>query len=85
MTGAMRADSGKRDWDLVPWRQLEEVVKILEFGARKYDRWNWQKGKHDPGVSPAYAQQPAASRDSLRQRREGRPGVWASPFGPRDL
>jgi hypothetical protein len=35
-------DAGKVDYTLVPWVGLEEVVKVLEFGARKYDRDNWQ-------------------------------------------
>lgn len=35
-------DAGKLDYTLVPWEGLEEVVKVLEFGARKYARDNWQ-------------------------------------------
>jgi len=35
-------DSGKLDYTLVPWDGLEEIVKVLEFGARKYDRDNWR-------------------------------------------
>jgi hypothetical protein len=35
-------DAGKLDYTLVPWDGLEEVVKVLEFGARKYARDNWQ-------------------------------------------
>jgi hypothetical protein len=36
-------DAGKLDYTLVPWDGLEEVVKVLEFGARKYARDNWQQ------------------------------------------
>ena len=36
-------DAGKVDYTLVPWDGLEEVVKVLEFGARKYARDNWQQ------------------------------------------
>lgn len=52
--GAVRADAGKLDWDLMPWAQLEEVVRVLmgdgpdKGGAAQYDRWNWQKGAGDP-------------------------------------
>ena len=36
-------DAGKLDYTLVPWGGLEEIVKVLEFGARKYARDNWQQ------------------------------------------
>jgi hypothetical protein len=51
--GAVRADAGKLDWDLMPWAQLEEVVRVLmgdgpdKGGAAQYGRWNWQKGAGD--------------------------------------
>lgn len=36
-------DDGKRDWTLLPLDALEQVVKVLEHGARKYGRDNWKK------------------------------------------
>jgi hypothetical protein len=36
-------DSGKLRWDLLPIECVEEVVKILTFGAEKYEPNNWQK------------------------------------------
>jgi hypothetical protein len=42
-TKAMRANDGKTMWDLLPYEQLEEAVKVLEYGAKKYAAWNWQK------------------------------------------
>lgn len=36
-------DAGKPPWDLLPWRATEEVVRVLEFGARKYAPDNWRK------------------------------------------
>ena len=44
-------DAGKLDYTLVPWDGLEEVVKVLEFGARKYARDNW---KHVEGADTRY-------------------------------
>jgi hypothetical protein len=41
-TVGMKADLGKRDWSLMPWSALEEVVKVLEFGAKKYAPNNWK-------------------------------------------
>jgi len=40
-TEAIKFDSGKPDWTLVPFEALEEMVAVLEFGAKKYARWNW--------------------------------------------
>lgn len=44
-TTAVRFDQDKTDWSLLPMEALEEVVKVLEFGARKYDRNNWRRGE----------------------------------------
>ena len=44
-------DAGKLDYTLVPWDGLEEIVKVLEFGARKYARDNW---KHVEGGDVRY-------------------------------
>jgi hypothetical protein len=38
----MKFDDGKRDFTLLPWAGVEEIVKVLEFGAQKYDRDNWK-------------------------------------------
>jgi Domain of unknown function (DUF5664) len=39
-----RYNDGKTQWDLMPLTLLEEVVKVWEYGARKYAAWNWAKG-----------------------------------------
>ena len=41
-----KLDDGKLPYDLVPGEALEEIVKVLQFGARKYDAHNWCKGMH---------------------------------------
>lgn len=41
---AKRYNSGKLQWSLVHYPSLEPMVKVLEFGAEKYDRHNWKKG-----------------------------------------
>jgi hypothetical protein len=38
----MKFDNGKLDYTLLPWGSLDEVVKVLEFGAKKYARDNWK-------------------------------------------
>lgn len=36
-------DQGKTRWDLLPWQALEEVAKVMTFGAQKYAPDNWRK------------------------------------------
>jgi hypothetical protein len=43
-TEAVKADNGKPDWSLVPFEALEGMVRVLEFGAKKYSRNNWMTG-----------------------------------------
>jgi len=35
-------DAGKPRWDLLPWLQLGDVVKVLTHGAQKYGANNWR-------------------------------------------
>jgi hypothetical protein len=49
---ATKFDSGKTDWSLMPFDAVEQINKVLEFGAKKYndsgkrgkESWNWAKG-----------------------------------------
>lgn len=41
---AVKADSGKLMWALLPFKYLHGMVRVLMFGARKYDPHNWRKG-----------------------------------------
>ena len=41
---ADRFNEGKLKWALVDFDSLEEMVKVLEFGAKKYGSDNWKKG-----------------------------------------
>lgn len=44
-TGAVRdKSSGKGRFDLLQFRAIWEVAKVLERGAEKYDARNWEKG-----------------------------------------
>lgn len=42
--GGLRFDSGKVPLELLPTDALEEIAKVLEFGAKKYARRNWERG-----------------------------------------
>lgn len=47
--GGITVDEGRKDdaekdrWDLLPYREVEQVVKVLTHGAQKYADWNWLK------------------------------------------
>lgn len=41
---AVRDDEHKTNWCLMPFEALEEINKVLEFGANKYSANNWQQG-----------------------------------------
>ncbi len=41
---AAKFDSGKLPWDLLPYDAVQEIVKVLQFGAQKYAARNWEKG-----------------------------------------
>ncbi len=36
-------DDGKLDWTLLPWKSVEQVVKVLAFGANKYAPNAWKQ------------------------------------------
>lgn len=36
-------DKDKPDWTLLPWKEVEQVLEILEFGTKKYSKNNWQE------------------------------------------
>lgn len=43
-TEGRKHDIGKLPWDLLPPDAVEEIVKVLAFGAEKYGAYNWAKG-----------------------------------------
>lgn len=40
---ALRYDTGKTNWSLMPFEAIEEINKVLEFGAGKYAEWNFSE------------------------------------------
>ncbi len=40
----IRENEGKPRWSLVDFESFESMVKVLEQGAEKYGKYNWQKG-----------------------------------------
>ncbi len=41
MTGK-KFDEGKLSWALLPIKPLQEIIKVMMFGAKKYGAANWQ-------------------------------------------
>lgn len=50
MTGIKKDNSGikydehKPRWDLLPYDALQEIAKVMTYGAIKYEPRNWEKG-----------------------------------------
>lgn len=62
----VKHDQEKVEWALLPWRELNQVAKVLTFGARKYSPNNWM---HVPAAERRYFD--AAMRHiTARQRGE---------------
>jgi len=34
-------DTGKPRWELLPWKEVEEIVEVLTMGSEKYEDFNW--------------------------------------------
>jgi hypothetical protein len=46
MTEGMKHDNGKPRWELLPWEEVEETVRVLTLGAKeKYKDFDWQHVK----------------------------------------
>ena len=39
----VKHDAEKPRWELLPLAPIEEVVKVLTYGAQKYDDFNWAR------------------------------------------
>lgn len=40
----VKHDQQKIRWDLIPYDAVNEIAKVLTFGAAKYEARNWEKG-----------------------------------------
>jgi len=43
MAKGMKRDHGKDRWDLVPWDVMQDIVKVLTYGSKKYTPDNWKQ------------------------------------------
>ena len=42
-TSGVKHDDGKPEWVYLPWAALEQVVRVQDYGAKKYTRENWRQ------------------------------------------
>ena len=70
-TKGMKFDAGKLDYTLLPWDGVEEVVKVLEFGAAKYARDNWKKVESPRYVAAAFRHLVAYARGERFDQETG--------------
>lgn len=47
----VKHDKEKRQWALLPWRELGKVADVMTHGAKKYSADNWM---HVPGAERRY-------------------------------
>jgi hypothetical protein len=47
---ANRYNAGKPQYSLVDFKSLEDMVRVLEFGAQKYSRHNWKNGLYASSI-----------------------------------
>ncbi len=43
-TNGVRFNEGKPRWSLVHYQSMVPMIRVLEYGAEKYDDHNWKKG-----------------------------------------
>lgn len=41
---ALKKDAGKDPWHLAPWDAFRCIVRVLAFGAQKYEPRGWEAG-----------------------------------------
>jgi hypothetical protein len=46
MSDGIKFDQDKPDWSLLPMEVIQDIVDVLTFGAKKYDRDNWKYVPH---------------------------------------
>ena len=49
----LKNDADKTELGHLPFAQIETIARVLDYGARKYDRNNWQKGSFTRYASAA--------------------------------
>jgi len=71
MEPGLKYDTGKLRWDLLPIDCVEDVVKILSFGANKYGPNNWQGVEEDRYYAALMRHLSASRQGELNDEESG--------------
>jgi len=68
-------DAEKPRWDLLPFDELEDTVRVLTFGAIKYSPDNWKRvpGARCRYIAAAFRHLVARARGEILDPESGRP------------
>jgi len=74
MTGR-KDDAEKPRWDLLPFDETEDVVRVLTYGAHKYSPDNWQRvpGARWRYIAAAFRHLVARARGGILDPESGYP------------
>jgi hypothetical protein len=66
----LRFNSGKLRWGLMHYKSMEPLVRVLMFGAEKYDDNNWMKGLNKREILECMQRHLAALLDGENMDKE---------------
>lgn len=74
-TEGRKYDAGKLDYTLLPWDAVEDIIRVLDFGARKYARDNWKyvKDADNRYLAAAFRHMVAHARGEIHDPETGLP------------
>jgi len=73
MTEGKKWDDGKDRWDLVPQASLDDLVKVITYGAKKYGDENWKNVESSRYYAAAMRHIAAWRRGEWRDKESGLP------------
>lgn len=68
----LKYDDNKPRWDLLPLRTVEDIVRVMTYGARKYAPNNWKKVKPKERYLAATLRHLTAWQSGERKDRESK-------------
>lgn len=67
---AIRYNAGKPQYSIIDYSALEPMVRVLEFGAKKYARDDWRKGLDKHGILDSLARHVGELIDAVNEKRD---------------
>jgi hypothetical protein len=66
----LRFNTGKPRWSLMHYKSMEPMIRVLMFGAEKYDDHNWMKGLNPTEILECMQRHLAALMDGEKNDKE---------------